>query len=173
MIESKPTIKPQPNKAEYGVSELALFEVYQTREAYKAKFGVDPPKFDETERPKYWFDTTPDTTDMEADVSYLVCRKVNNVPKLMRVSVPVWEAIRVNIPDSVQEGAAGIGPYIKTPRDLPIRELLPGEALFVDFGGIPGIMRADLKAAEDEKAESFTPKDRVMLKAIAAKLGVA
>jgi len=172
MIESKPTIKPQPNKAEYGVTELALFEVFKTREAYKAKFGVDPPPFDERERPMYWFDSTPDLTDMEAEVTYLTVRPVSNVPTLQRMSVPVWEAIRVNIPDTPEQGAKGIGPYIKTPRPMPIRELLTNESLFQTSPFEYGVMRSDLKVLEDEKAESFTPKDRVMLKAIAAKLGV-
>lgn len=172
MIESKPVEKPQPNLAQYGVSDLGLFEVFETREEFLAKFGEAPPKFDELERPKYWFDTTVDLSDPESEVSYLIVRKVNGVPKLMRTSMPVWEASRVNIPDTPEQGAAGVGPYIKTPRDLPIRDLKPGEALFIAFGGTPGIMRADLKAAENDKAEYWTPADRTILKNIARKLGV-
>lgn len=173
MIESKPIIKPQPNKAEYGTTELALFDIIHSREEYKARFGEEPPKFDETIRPKYWLDTSVDLSDPEGEVTYLIVRKVNNTPSLMRSSMSNWEASRVNIPDTPQQGAAGIGPYIKTPRDMPLRELLPNEALFQISPFEFGIMRSDLKAAEDDAANQWTAKDRVMLKAIAAKLGVA
>ena len=171
-IESKPISPAQPNKAEYGTTELALFDLINTREEFKEKFKEDPPKFNPAVRPKYWFDTTVDLSDPEGEVTYLIVRKVNSVPRLMRTTMPNWEAARVNIPDTPEQGAAGIDSYIHTPRDMPIRELLPNEALFQISPFEFGIMRSDLKAAEDDQAESFTPKDRILLKAIAKTLGV-
>src|SRR5258708_22975289 len=39
----------------YGISNLYLFPVYQTREAYKAATGQDAPAYDPAKRLKAWF----------------------------------------------------------------------------------------------------------------------
>jgi hypothetical protein len=161
--ESKPIIPPQPNRPQYGVSDLALFELFQTREDYTAKFGVAPPQFDEREKPKYWFDSTVDAEgDPEGQVDYTVIRNGAITPS--RITMSNWEASRVNIPDSVQEGAAAVGPFVKKPWLQPVRNLLPGETLFVGFGGVTSVMRADLVVERDAEAQLFLPSDRALLK---------
>jgi hypothetical protein len=45
MPQSLPELKPQPDREQYGVGELALFRTY-TRDSYKAAFGEDAPPFD-------------------------------------------------------------------------------------------------------------------------------
>jgi hypothetical protein len=51
-------------------------------------------------------------------------------------------------------------------RALPVRDLLPNEQLYTGMMGILGVMRTDLKQADNEASGQFTPDDRALLRSI-------
>jgi hypothetical protein len=176
MKQSLPVVPAQPAKPQYGIGELALFEQYMTVEAYTAKFGEAPPPFNPNLRPKYWFDSSVDATDLEADVEYLIPRLKDGVWKLIRTTLPVWEAISVNIPETMEGAATPSHPQFagrgRPMREVPVRPLLPGESLFAGFGNLCMVARADLLTKQDEESGKFLPSDRELMRKIADKLGV-
>ena len=59
MPTSQPITPSQPALAEYPASELETLVEYPTAQAYLAKFGELPPKFDHSRPIQSWFDETP------------------------------------------------------------------------------------------------------------------
>jgi hypothetical protein len=176
--QSLPVTPAQPNKAKYGINELALFRQFTTREEYLKLYGVAPPAFDTSRRPKFWRDESVDLTDPEEMIEYLVPKVVNGAWKLVRIMMPAFEAAAVNIPETLP-GAIIPGHSEWDGRgrpswETPVRPLLPNESLFAGFGGLSVclVARADLAVAEAEAGGEFLPRDRALVEAIAAKLGV-
>lgn len=91
----------------YGLERLYLFPYFQTREEYKSATGVEPPKFDGTKPPKYWFDPTA-SESLRRQIVYdqVLAYKSNGMPILDEEGQPTLEmmmltkdeAMRVNIP---------------------------------------------------------------------------
>jgi hypothetical protein len=54
----------------------------------------------------------------------------------------------------------------RSPREMPVRNLLPNEKLFTGLMGIPGVERTDLQLTADEASGKFTPDDRATLRLI-------
>lgn len=58
MIPSSLPVSPaQPTTQFYGLSSLNVFQVY-TRKSFFAAFGIQPQRFDPTQPPRNWFDTS-------------------------------------------------------------------------------------------------------------------
>jgi hypothetical protein len=173
--ESLPVVPAQPDRDQYGVNAIALFKCYMTPAEYAAAFGEDPPPFDVSLRPKYWFDTSVDLSDPEGEAEYqiVVQDKKTGLYSIRTIHLAVAEAARPNIPSGA--AVAGDDDFSRarnqTPREVPIRKLLDNEMLTSSPFG-PSIVRTDKKEVIDEAAGRFTASDRALLKAIAAKLGV-
>ena len=170
---SLPTIKPQPDRVQYGVSEIALFKNYMTREEYRAYTGENA-TFDVARRPKYWWDSSVDLSDLEEPISYQVVRMVKGVWQVVTITMPAYEAATVNIPETLNTAATpGMPEYqarIRPQWELPIRQLLPNERLD-NFMNVCVVIRTDLELGAQSNG-SFTAADRDLLRKIAAKLGV-
>ncbi|MBZ5632810.1 MAG: hypothetical protein LAO55_06725 [Acidobacteriia bacterium] len=54
----------------------------------------------------------------------------------------------------------------RSPREMPVRNLLPNEKLFTGLMGIQGVQRTDLQLTSDEASGKFTPDDRATLRLI-------
>lgn len=167
---SLPVEKPQPNTPIYPASALQLFDTFNSPDEFFKRFGVAPPAWDSTRRPKNWFDTSLDLSDPTSSVEY---RVVHQVPKtgewkVIVIAMSVLEASVLNLaPSAFPSGSPPLPPLW----EVPIRALLPNERLHpTPFGA--QIMRVDLQLAADEQAGKFTAHDRAVLVAIAGKLGV-
>jgi hypothetical protein len=174
---SAPVVPVQPDRDQYGVSDIALFNAYQSRAQYKAAFGKEAAEFDPGRRPKTWFDSTVDLSDPEADVCYKVVKVAKDGNPAVSLScMPAFEAATVNlIPDTIipagrltEEMLARTRPQ----REIPVRDLLPGEVLIGGFGNVPTVVRMDKKQSQEEKDGKFTAGDRALLRRIAEKLGL-
>jgi hypothetical protein len=174
---SEPVTPAQPDKEQYGVAEIALFKVYQTPDQYRAAFGKPPEEFDVNRRPKFWFDSTVDLEDPEADVCYKVIKLDKaQKPIVSQTCMPAFEAATVNIyaPDPLPGGkpdditAAKMRPM----RELPVRDLLPNESLTTVFGNVIAVFRIDKKIEAEAGSGKFLPSDRELLRKVADKLGV-
>jgi hypothetical protein len=54
----------------------------------------------------------------------------------------------------------------RPPWEMPVRDLLPNEQLYLGLLGIVGVVRTDLQNAEDEASGKFTAADRATLRTI-------
>ncbi len=107
---SRPTVLPQPDKAQYGVGELAIFKVYG-RDSYRAAFGVQAPSYDPSRRTKSWFDSSVDPSDPEALAVYRVVAQDRSGAWLLRkVGMTAREAAAVNLPGLVDYPAYAVAP---------------------------------------------------------------
>lgn len=161
-IKSEPVIPVQSKFASYPISLLNLFEIYSVG-TYKLKFGVDPPAFSISTRPKLWFDTSTLDLDPEDFIPYQVFRKdKDGIWSIKKIYMQVKEASTPNIPT---EGIKGLMPFW----EVPVRELLPNERIVSTPFGV-SILRTDI--IEETKATPFTERDHQLLEAIAKKLEV-
>jgi hypothetical protein len=160
----------------YGLESLYLFPYFQTREEYKSATGVEPPKFDGTKPPKYWFDPTASESlrrqivydqvvAYAASGSPIVDEK--GQPSLEVMMLSKDEALNVNIPPKGL-GVANVPGADKPEIPPPLRALREDEELFFPF---PGVVAVRVKGTL-EPDRGFTEEDRAMLLAIARKLGV-
>jgi hypothetical protein len=165
---------PQPV---YGISNLYLFPVYQTREAYKQATGQDAPPYDPAKRLKAWFDPTAasnprlkiiyDTVLSMDDQGHAIAGP-DGKPMLEPQVIARDEAGRVNIP--VKGPGIPDQPYTGPEWPVPLRALEPNEELFFQFMGIPAVKNKDLFPTVES---GFSGVDRKLLQAIAVKLGVS
>jgi hypothetical protein len=158
----------------YGLEKLYLFPYYQTREAYQKATGVEPPKFDGTKPPKYWFDpAAKESTRRNIAYDQILCYAVNGAalfdengkPMLEMLMLNKDEAAAVNIPPK----GLGMGniPGADQPEiPPPLRSLREDEEFFVPFGGVIGVRIKGML----EPDRGFTEEDRALLLAIARKL---
>lgn len=89
---SYPTAKPAPNREQYGVTELHLFDTF-TRASYKDRFGVSAPSWNKNRRIKRWFDSSP-----FAGHSETVVYKVFENGSIVDLAMSVEEARAINLP---------------------------------------------------------------------------
>lgn len=169
----------RPSLPQYGVEALYRFALYQTREDYEKTAGAPAPAFDARRAPKYWADPEA-AKSATRNVSYLVlalgadgispAADDSGRPFLEMMSLSKFEAAAVNIPPT---GATREdfpeGPLPAVP--VPLKPLLPSEQLVFGFGGTP-MIRGALWESSQAGVSAFTPADRALLRAIAAKLGL-
>lgn len=99
---SRPVVPPQPDQAQYGVGELALFKVY-SRDSFLHVFGEQAASFDPQRKIKAWFDTSVDLSDPDGLVVYKVAAQDKSGTWVLRqVGMPAREAATVNLPGMLQ-----------------------------------------------------------------------
>lgn len=160
-----------------GLETLFLYPYYPTREAYEKATGQPCPAWNPNLPPKYWFDPkAPEAT--RRNVAYdntlvysldgTILADAAGKPMLDILVLPKEQAAAVNIPDK-SRGAANIPgadrPEVPVPLRLPARD----EELFFIFGQTVAVRH---KAAWANTQNTFTAQDRVLLQAIAQKLGI-
>lgn len=159
-----------------SVAVLHLFPRYQTREDYEAKTGQSCPPWDPNRRPKEWFDPNPIDLFIGPDGSgYTVYDRVltgkpdaTGVPGLTRLAISVAEASTVNIPPK-GTGATNVPGADQPEVYAPLKALSPTQALVYRFGATVAVRNLDVPL--DGEGGGFQQADRVMLMAIATKLG--
>ena len=161
-----------------GLDSLFLFPYYQTREAYEKATGRPCPPWNPLLPPKAWFDPKAaeatrrnvvyDNT-LVYSLNGVILADANGDPMLDALVLPKEQAALVNIPDKTL-GASNI-PGSDRPEVPPPLRLPDGtEELFFIFGQTVAVRN---KVAWEQTQNTFTARDRVLLKAIADKLGVA
>jgi hypothetical protein len=165
-------------KATYGLENLLLFPIYQTRAQYEKATGKEPPPFDPTRPPKSWFDpaAAADTGTRrniiyENVIAYDKEGKPipgpDGKPMLESMLLSKVEAGSVNIPMKVGANEPGT----EVPEvPAPLRALEPDE--YLDFGW-SGIVIVRNRKFDEPTPTVFNVQDREIIKAIARKLGVA
>lgn len=160
-----------------SLDTLFLFPYYSTREEFQQATGQAPPPWDPTRPPKYWFDPkamdSPRRTVVYDNALAIsdngtLLRDENDAPVLDLLILNKEIAAAVNIPPkgpavSYVENA-GV-PEVQ----MPLRALADGEELFFRFGGTVAVRNKD---AYMETQVGFYHSDRLLLQAIAKKLGL-
>lgn len=160
----------------FGLERLYMFPYFQTREEYQKAIGVEPPKWDSTKPPKYWYDpAAKDSTRRNVTYDQVIAYSASGSPLLDANGNPTMElmmlnkdeAANVNIPPKGL-GSANI-PGADVPEiPPPLRALHADEELFIPFGSIIAVrIKGTL-----EPDRGFTEEDRAILLGIARKLGV-
>ena len=163
----------------YPFDTLFLFPYYSTREEFEKATGRPTPPWDGTKPPKYWFDPKAseatrklvvyETVLAISDNGTLLRDETNNRPQLDMLVLTKEQAATVNIPHKGVN--AGNIPGADRPEvQMPLRALLDYEELFFRFGGTIVVRDKQYYA---QTQVGFTADDRVMLQAIAAKLGLS
>ena len=161
----------------YGISQLYLFPVFQTREAYRLATGMEAPPYDASKPLKSWFDPRAlDNPRRKVIYENVIAYAANGAPLVGPDGKPVLEplvidkeiAAAVNIPRK----GPGIPEQPVTGQEIPVpmRPLAANEEFFFQFGGSVAVRNTDLV---DSLESGFTVRDRTLLKAIADKLGIA
>ncbi|MBS1825263.1 MAG: hypothetical protein JST93_08070 [Acidobacteria bacterium] len=166
---------PQPT---YGLANLYLFPVYQTREEYRQKTGQEAPPFDPTKPVKSWCDPSALASSRRKLIYDNVVALADSgrplagpdgQPMLEPLMIDRDFAAVVNIPVKDFTGQFPETPTIGVEIPVPMRALEAGEELFFGFGGV--VMVRNREAFEKVEV-GFLHEDRLLLRAIASKLGV-
>ncbi|MBI5281519.1 MAG: hypothetical protein HY858_07545 [Candidatus Solibacter usitatus] len=159
----------------YGLDKLHLFPYHQTREKYRIATGEEPPPFDPTRPPKFWFDPAARQVTKRALIyeNILATNEHGKAltgpdgkPYFEQLMILRSEAATVNIPMKNAANEPGADQPEAPP---PLRALDPEEELFFDFGGVVLVRN---KTIVDDSVIGFTTQDRAIMKAIARKLNV-
>ena len=163
--------------AKYGLDSLYLFPYYQSQEDYAKATGSTAPAFNPNRQPKYWQDPkAKDSTKRTVVYNQALAVAENGVPLVGSDGKPMLdllvlsrdEAATVNIPYK-GPGATNI-PGAGAPEvQPPLRALESNEELGFGFGNTVYVHNTDYPF---DNGGSFTAADRLLLKAIAMKLGV-
>jgi len=162
----------------YGISNLYLFPVYQTREAYRQATGKEPPPYDENKAVKSWFDPRA-TEDPRRKIVYenVIAYAANGAPLVGPDGKPVLEPLLIErdfaATVNIAPKAVGTLPdvnYTGEEIPVPLRALEPNEELFFQFGGSVAVKNKELFGKLSEGG--FTAEDRMLLRKIAEKIGV-
>ena len=165
---------PALNYPIYSITKLYKFPVYMTRDEYQAAIGQPPPEWNPDRAPKYWFDAAAkNSTRMSVVYDCVIATAANGVPLVSDDNKPVTdlmvlsrnEAATVNIPPKAANIPGADVPAVP----VPLRALEDGEELFFSLGGVVSVKNTALYSQLDN---GFTVKDREVLLAIAAKLGL-
>ena len=167
---------PTQGEVRYGIEQLYLFPYFQTREEYQKATGQEPPKFDGTRPPKYWFDpAAKDANRRNVTYDQVIAYSASGSPLLDDNGNPTLELMMLNKDDAAVVnippkglGFSNIAGADKPEIPPPLRALRPDEELFVPFGSIVAVrIKGTL-----EPDRGFTEDDRSLLVAVAKKLGV-
>lgn len=158
---------PNQGLTRFGLEHLYMFPYYQTREAYRAAIGEEPPAWNPNKPPKYWFD--PEVRNQaKRNVVYdrVIAYSGNGIPLVDADSKPVTDVLLLHKDEA---GTVNIPP--KGPLDSnipgadvpeiapPLRELRDDEELFFVF---PGVVAVQLKS-HLEPDRGFTEEDRAIM----------
>lgn len=109
----------QPDQAIYALTALETVPTF-TRESYLAAFGVQAPDFDASLPPKYWFDSTADTSNPANIALYDQVALSGLAASIVQMQMPASQAAAVNIPGLVTYPAYVIAPTDATVNAQPI-----------------------------------------------------
>lgn len=163
----------------YGIAELYLFPVYQTREAYRQATGVEAPPYDPTLPTKSWCDpSAAQSTRRKVIYENVIAYAENGAPFAGPDGKPMLEPLMidkdfaavVNIPVKDFTGKIQEQPVSDNEIPVPMRALDPEEELYFAFGGTVAVRNKKLFQSTQV---GFLETDRVLLRSIAEKLGVA
>lgn len=170
------------NTPQAGISELYLFPIYNTREAYQAATGKEPPPYDPNKPIKSWFDPAAASSPKRNMVyDRVIAYAPNGMPEVGADGKPFTEplilarewAATVNISPKVFSSAGVVDPPTTGQEvPVPLRALEPGEELFLQWGGTAAVKNT-LLFGDLPGSSTFTPHDRSLLMAIAKKVGAA
>lgn len=161
-----------------GLDSLFLYPYFQTREAYEKATGKPCPPWNPNFPPKAWFDpkaveSTRRNVVYDHTLVYsldgTILADANGKPMLDVLVLTKEQAALVNIPDKTL-GASNIPGSDRPEVPVPLRPPTESEELFFLFGQTVAVRN---KVAWEQTQNTFTARDRVLLKAIAEKLGVA
>jgi hypothetical protein len=162
----------------YSIQHLYLFPMYATRDEYRQATGEEPPAWNPYRAPKGWFDPKAKSSPSRRVVYELalathpdtgaVLAGPDGKPLLDALVLDRDEAATVNIPPT-DTGSTNVPGADQPQVPVPLRPLEPNEELFFDFGRSVAVKNLDLFP---ELEVGFTHQDRILLKAIATKLGV-
>jgi hypothetical protein len=162
----------------YGISNLYLFPVYQTREAYRQATGMEPPPYDENKPVKSWFDPRAMENPRRKIVyETVIAYAANGAPLVGPDGKPVLEPLVIDreFAATVNIAPKAVGlkpdvPYTGEEIPVPIRPLEPNEELYFQFGGTVAVKNKELFGKLSESG--FTVEDRTLLRRIAERVGV-
>lgn len=175
--------KPQPLTETYGLDALHIFPYYSTQEEWEAAHpGRKCPTYRDELFPKYWegtvaADADPDLT-IRFNVPYNSRGGVNTnpdgTPNFSLLDLTPEEIVSVNIPKKAVSQWPGNTRAVE--RQPPCYDLLPTEKLVFQNGIARAqlmILRALMPGAPTAQAGGgFTEADRMILKAIAGRMGL-
>ena len=163
--------------AKYGLESLYLFPYYQSQEDYQKDLGSAAPVWNPNRQPKYWQDPKALSALRNSVVYNQVLAVADNSiplagpdgkPMLDLLVLQKAEAATVNIPPK-GPGVANV-PGASAPEvQPPLRALESNEELAFGFGNTVYVHNKDYPF---DDSGSFTASDRLLLKAIAKKLGL-
>jgi hypothetical protein len=166
-----------PDPIVKGLDTLFLYPYFQTREAYEKATGRPCPPWRPDRPPKGWFDPKAlestrrnivyDNTLVYAENGHILS-DANGKPMLDVLVLVKEHAAEVNIPDKTL-GAANIPGSDRPEVPVPLRALEPDEELFFIWGQTVAVRS---KKGWAQTQNTFTWQDRLLLEAIADKLGV-
>ena len=160
--------------AKYGLESLYLFPYYQSREDYLKATGNEAPVFNPNRQPKYWLDPkAKDSTKRNVVYNQVLAIAENGAPLVGVDGKPMLdilmlqkdEAATINIP----VGAANVLGADVPAVPPPLRALESNEELGFGFGNTVYVHNTDYPF---DDTGIFSASDRLLLKAIAKKLGV-
>ena len=160
----------------YGLQILYLFPVFQTREEFRAVTGYEAPPFNPAKPLKSWFDPkaleNPRRKIVYENVLALADNGAplvdsNGQPYMEPLLIDREDAAVVNIPVKDFSGRIQEQHPIGQEVPIPLRALTEHEELVI---GLMGLVQVRNKAIDE--SVGFTPRDRALLSAIAAKLGL-
>ena len=114
-----PTNPAQPDQAIYGLSALQTVPSF-TRESYLDAFGVQAPNFDAAKPPKYWFDSTADSSAAGNIAVYEQAVLSGLSAQIAQMRMPAAQAASVNIPGLIAYPAYIIVPTSAAINGQPI-----------------------------------------------------
>ena len=162
----------------YGLANLFLFPIYQTREEFRMKTGIEAPPFDASKPIKSWFDPSASaSTRRKLIYDNVIALADNGMPLASPEGAPMMEPLMidrdfaavVNSPVKDFTGKIQEQPVSSVEIPVPLRALEPGEVLSFGFGGAVVVRN---QRVSEEAAVGFMYGDRELLRAIASKLGV-
>ncbi len=161
----------------YGISNLYLYPLFQTREAYFQATGKEAPAYDPTKPVKCWFDPrAADSPQRRIVYERTVAYADNGMPMVGPDGKPFLEPMVLDKAVAATVNIAPKGPELRDEPvtgveiPVPVRALEPGEELYLQFGGTVAVRNNLLWAADVEVG--FRGSDRALLQAVAEKLGI-
>lgn len=166
------TPKPSTGKP---LASLFLFPYFSTREEFEKATGFAPPPWDPKRPPKYWFDPKALESprriviyDNVLAISENGTLLVDGRPALDTLVLPKEIAATVNIPPK-GPNSTNVPGADQPEVQMPLRDLQSGEELVWRF---PGVITVQTKLETEQQSTGWTVSDRMLLQAIARKLGV-
>ncbi len=163
--------------AKYGLDSLYLFPYYQSQDDYQKATGNAAPAFNPNRQPKYWFDPAA-ASSVKRTVVYNQTLSVadngaplvgtDGKPMLDLLALQKDEASTVNIPPK-GPGVANVAGASAPEVQPPLRALEACEQLDFGFGNTVYVHNRNYPF---DNTGVFTFDDRLLLQAIARKLGV-